>query len=219
MHFASRIHAGRLLAKQISQKYRYEDCVVIAINKGGVVVGAQIAQQIHCAILMLTTEEIYLSREPVSIGSISFDGNFIANNDLSIGDSKELMDEFRGSIEEQKIIKLRDMTSDIGKTDLTNRSMIEHRHVILVSDGIKGSTLLNIAYEYLKPIKIQSLVVASPIADVKAIDWMHITADKIFCLWVTDDNEIDFNRYFDQNRLPSQKMINTTIQNIILNWK
>lgn len=219
MHFSSRIHAGRLLARQIEPLYRYEDCVVLALNRGGVVVGAQIAQKIHCAILMLPIKEIFLPREPVSIGSIAFNGNFVINSDVSLTDSREMIDEFRGVIEEEKITKLREMTSDVGRTELTNKSMIEHRNVILVSDSINGTTLLDMAYEYLKPIKISSLIVATPISDVKAVDWIHVMADKIFCLWVSDDYDSDLNRYFDQNKIPSQKRINTIIQNVILNWK
>ena len=219
MHFSSRIHAGRVLAKQILPLFRYEDCVVLALNSGGVVVGAQIAKEIHSAILMLPIKEIFLPREPMSVGSISFDGSFVVNSDMSLTDSKEFMDEFRGSIEEEKITKLREMTSDIGRVELTNKSMIENRNVILVSDTIKGTTLLDMAYQYLKPIKTKSLIVACPISDVKAVDWMHVMVDKIFCLWVNDDTDSDFNRYFDQNNIPSQRKLNSIIQNIILNWR
>ena len=43
MYFESRAHAGQVLAAQLLEKYRYEDCAIIALSDGGVVVGEQIA--------------------------------------------------------------------------------------------------------------------------------------------------------------------------------
>lgn len=217
MHFASRFHAGKILAKQLYPIYRYEDCVVIALNPGGVVVASQIAQSLHAALLMILAKELEIAHEPISIGSISSTGDFILNDSLSNIDSSELMDEYRGLIEEQKIVKMSEMSKITGTTELINKKMIQYRTVILVSDGLRGDLFLNLAYEFLKPIKINKIIVATPIADVKAVDWMHIMVDKIFCLWVTDD--LDVNRYYDQNTIPDEKTITKIIQNIILNWQ
>lgn len=217
MHFASRFQAGKILAKQLYPIYRYEDCVVIALNPGGVVVAAQIAQLLHAALLMILAEELEIPHEPISVGSVSSAGDFILNNDLSNIDSSDLMEEYRGLIEEQKIVKMHEMSKIIGPTELINKKMIQYRTVILVSDGLKGNLFLNLAYEFLKPIKINKIVVATPLADVKAVDWMHIMADKIFCLWVTDD--LDVARYYDQNTIPDEKTITKIIQNIILKWQ
>ncbi len=218
MHFVNRAHAGRILARQLVPDFRYEDSVVIALSAGGVVVGAQIAQYLHSALLMILAEEIFLPHEPVSVGTITSDGEFLINNALNAGDASELLEEYRGSIEEQKVTKLREMTKIVGHEGLIKKEMVEHRSVILVSDGFSGDILLNVAYEFLKPLKINKLVVATPIADVKAVDWMHMMADKIFCLWVAD-NDFEINRYFDKNDVPDQETINKIIHNIILNWK
>ena len=218
MHFVSRIHAGRILAKQLLPDFRYEDCVVIALSAGGVVVGAQIAQYLHSALLMIMTEEIYLPHEPVSIGSITSDGEFMVNNFLGSGDVDELLEEYRGVIEEQKISKLREMNQAVENSGLVKKEMIQYRSVVLVSDGFNGDLSLSVAYEYLKPFKINKLIIATPIANVKAIDWMHAMADKIFCLWMTDE-DFETNRYYDKDDVPDQKTINNMIHNIILNWK
>jgi len=44
MYFKSRVEAGELLAKQITEKYKGNECAVVALNDGGVMVGAQIAR-------------------------------------------------------------------------------------------------------------------------------------------------------------------------------
>ena len=53
MYFESRIHAGQQLAAQLFEKYRYENCAVVALSDGGVMVGEQIAAQLHCVLTML----------------------------------------------------------------------------------------------------------------------------------------------------------------------
>ncbi|MEI9913757.1 MAG: hypothetical protein WDN66_02015 [Candidatus Saccharibacteria bacterium] len=37
---------------------------------------------------------------------------------------------------------------------------------------------------------------ATPVASVNAVDWMHVFADEIFCLSVVEDF-IDNNHYYD----------------------
>lgn len=71
MYFASRMQAGRMLASQLAPKYRYENCAVIALNDGGVMVGAQIASQLHCILMMLLSSEINLPMEPDAIAGIT----------------------------------------------------------------------------------------------------------------------------------------------------
>ena len=57
--------AGRSYAgDQLVKKYRYENCAVLALDDGGVMVGAQIATQLHCVLTLLMSEEIKLPQEP-----------------------------------------------------------------------------------------------------------------------------------------------------------
>jgi phosphoribosylpyrophosphate synthetase len=53
MYFESRTHAGQVLAAQLFEKYRYENCAIVALSDGGVLVGEQIAAQLHCVLTML----------------------------------------------------------------------------------------------------------------------------------------------------------------------
>lgn len=62
MYFESRIQAGALLAEKLMD-YRYENCAVIALGEGGVLVGEQIAVQLHCVLMMLLSEGIEVPGE------------------------------------------------------------------------------------------------------------------------------------------------------------
>ncbi len=218
MYFASRAQAGRALAGRLAPKYRYENCAVVALNDGGVMVGAQIAAELHCVLGMILMSEITLPREPSGIGSISSEGNFTYNSDYSSGDIEELQSEFRGYIEEQKLTKLHEMNSLLGSGGLMRKDLLAGHNVILVADGLMGGALLDAAELFLKPIKIERLIVATPLANVQALDKIHVTADEIQCLDVIDGT-FELNHYFEDNTIPGHDVIIKTIENIILNWK
>jgi predicted phosphoribosyltransferase len=48
MYFKSRAQAGQQLAAELLEKYRYENCAVVAMSDGAVLVGEQIANSLHC---------------------------------------------------------------------------------------------------------------------------------------------------------------------------
>ena len=59
MYFKSREAAGKLLAGQIAKKYQHEDCAVIALSDGGVLVGMHVAMKLRCVIMMLMSKEAW----------------------------------------------------------------------------------------------------------------------------------------------------------------
>ena len=218
MYFASRAQAGRVLAARLQEKYRYENCVVLALNDGGVVVGSQIAAQLHCVIGMLLLSEITLPHENDGIGSVNANGGFTYNSDYSSGEIEELQSEFRGYIEEQKLTRLHEMNALLGTGGLMRKDLLAGHNVIIVADGLKGGSLLAAAQLFLKPIKIERLIVVTPFADVKALDAIHVLADEVHCLNVID-NTFELNHYFENNDIPDHNTIVKTLENIVLHWK
>lgn len=82
MYFESRGQAGRLLAQQLVDTYRYENCAVVALSDGAVLVGEQIAASLHCILTMLLIEDIEVPGESVSFGGVSQNGDFTYNSDF-----------------------------------------------------------------------------------------------------------------------------------------
>ncbi|HJQ09157.1 MAG TPA: hypothetical protein VJ836_06780 [Candidatus Saccharimonadales bacterium] len=218
MYFASRVEAGKKLAAQISKKYQGNQCAVVALSDGGVMVGAQIALELHCVLTMLLTETIDLPRENAAIGGIGQDGSFSYNAAYSPGELEELVSEYHGFIEEQKMSKMQDMHRLVGRGGLIRKDLLREHVVILVSDGLSNGFSLDIAAEFLKPIHLQRLVVATPFASVPAVDRMHIIADEIFCLSVIEDY-ITTDHYYDKQDVPSHDQVVKTIQQIVTHWK
>lgn len=207
-----------MLAGELAPKYRYENCAVIGIGDGGVMVGAQIASQLHCVLTMLMIEEINLPREPVAIGGMMEDGTFSYNHAMSDGEIDEMTSEYYGVIEQEKMAKFHKMNGLLGSGGLINRDLLRGHNIILVSDGFKDSFTLDMALDFLKKIKIEKLIVATPLASVRAIDRMHITVDEINCLSVVEDY-MDTDHYYDSQDVPDHQTVIETIEKIVLNWQ
>ncbi|MGV9002338.1 MAG: phosphoribosyltransferase [Candidatus Saccharimonadaceae bacterium] len=218
MYFESRTHAGQLLAARLFEKYRYENCAIVALNDGGVIVGEQIATQLHCVLTMLLVENIEIPGESLIFGGISQDGRFTYNSDFSQGEIDEYTSEFHGYLEDQKRQAFEKVNRLIGDGGIVNHDMLRDRTVILVSDGFADSTVLKVALDFLKPIRIKRLVIAAPIASERAIDTLHVAADELHILDVKA-NYFDTDHYYDQNQIPSHEETVERINKIILNWR
>jgi putative phosphoribosyl transferase len=217
MYFHSRTEAGERIAERLSQ-YRYENAVVVALSHGGVVVATPIAQRLHCTLGLFLTENIEIPGEGQSVGTVSQGGGFVYNKGLSEGETDDYYSEFHGYIDDQrreKTAAINRLLVDGGALDVT---LLREHVVILVSDGLQDSTVLEAAAEFLKPIKTKRLIIAVPIASVAAVDRMHILADELHCLSVTD-NYLDTAHYYDIDDVPTHEQAVATINNIVLNWR
>jgi putative phosphoribosyl transferase len=218
MYFASRVQAGRMLAAQLTKKYRYENCAVLALGDGGVMVGAQIAVELHCVLTLLTSAEIMLPREPQAIAGITGSGTVAYNRSYSEGELDELMGENRGFIEQEKLARMHDLNQLVGVGGTIDREFLTGHNVIIVSDGLKTGFPVDLAAEFLKPIAIEKLIVATPFASIQAVDRMHVLADDLYCLNAITDY-IDTNHYYDKQDVPDHETVLKTIEHIVLYWK
>lgn len=218
MYFKSRVEAGRILAEQIAKRYQGKRCAVVALNDGGVMVGAQIAMQLHAVLMLLLTESVNLPREDTPVGGIGQDGSFSYNKEFSEYELEDLVSEYHGVIEQEKLDKLQQMHRLIGRGGLLRKDLLRDHVVILVTDGLYNGFTLDIATEFLKPIEIERLVIATPLASVPAVDRMHVAADEIFCLSVVEDY-ISTEHYYETQDVPDHDLVIKTIEQIVSHWQ
>jgi len=74
MYFESRAQAGTRLAALLLDKYRYENCAVVALSDGAVLVGEEVAAALHCVLTLLLIEDIQVPGESLSFGGVSENG-------------------------------------------------------------------------------------------------------------------------------------------------
>lgn len=218
MYFESRAHAGVMLADQLYARYRYENCAVLALSDGGVLVGEQIAVRLHCVLMMLITEDIPIPGEGIDFGSISQGGEFTYNSNFSSGEIDAYTSEFHGYLSEQKREAFQRINRLIGDGGTVDTSLLKDRVVILVSDSFSNGSTLDVTLDFLKPIRTSRLVVAAPVASVAAVDKIHIQADEIHILDVKE-NFFDTNHYYNDNFVPERDVAVKLIGDIITKWR
>jgi predicted phosphoribosyltransferase len=207
-----------MLAAQLAKKYRYENCAVLAINDGGVVVGAQIAAQLHCVLSMLQSAEIMLPREPQALAGITADGRVAFNSSYADAEIAELTSENYSLIEQEKLKQMHEMNQLVSSAGTVNKDLLKGHNVIVVADGLKTGFAFDLAVEFLKPIAIDKLVAAVPLASVQAVDRLHVQADDLYCLDVAADY-MDTDHYYEKQDIPDHETILKTIEHVILNWR
>lgn len=218
MYFESRAEAGVKLAEPLVAKYRYENCAVVALSDGSVLVGEEIASALHCVLTMLLVEDIQIPGESLSFGGVSESGGFTYNGMISAGEIEEYAAEFHGYLDEQKREAFQRINRLLGDGGLIDKSMLLDRTVILVSDGIDNGASIDVAMDFLKPIRTQRLIIATPVASIPAVDKLHLTADEIHILDVKP-NFMGTNHYYNDNTVPTHEETVSKINQIVLNWR
>ncbi|HSW81815.1 MAG TPA: hypothetical protein VLG40_05500 [Candidatus Saccharimonas sp.] len=217
MYFRSRAEAGEQLADQLVQ-YRYEDCAVVALSANSVAVAESIAARLHCILGLFLSEQVKIPGEQITIGSVNQGGGFMYNQSLSEEEANDYYGEYHAYIDDEKRNKFEHINQLIGEGGVIDPLLLREHIVILVSDGLKTSAKLDAATQFLKSVVMKRLIVATPVASVATVDRMHIIADELHCMNVTD-NYISTSHYYDTNDTLTHEQAIQKINSIILNWR
>lgn len=218
MYFESRLEAGRMLGDKLADDYRHEDCAVVALSDGAVQVGEQIAIALHSMLTMLLIEEIEIPGESLMLGGVSEGGNFTYNSSFTSGQITGYVSEYHGYLEEQKRQAFQRINRLIGEGGIINYSLLHDKNIILVSDGLYTGISLDVAVDFLKPVRVKRLIIAAPVASVDVVDKLHVMADEIHILDVKE-NYISTNHYYDHNDIPSHEETIEKINQIVSKWR
>jgi len=167
---------------------------------------------------MLLVEDIQVPGEGMSFGGVSQDGSFTYNDAFSTGEVEEYAGEFHGYLEEKKREAYQKINRLLGDGGLIDEDMLRDHTIILVADGLSDGVAVDVAVDFLKPIRIRRLVIATPIASVAAVDRLHILADELHILDVKE-NFMGIDHYYDKNDVPSHEETIAKINQIVLNWR
>lgn len=216
-YFSNRADAGKVIASKLAPKYRYEDTIVLALSPGSLLVGAEIAKELHALIALLMVKDIYLPDGQTIIGSINATGGFIYNNAFSAGEIEEFDMEYRGFIEEAKREAMHQLHVAVGQGGEISENYFRHRTVIVATDGAMNGTAFDMAADFLKKIAIKKLIMVAPIASVQAVDKMHTLADELVCLSVIEAVH-GLDHYYEEGSLPTRNETINILNDIIIHW-
>jgi len=156
--FENRNDASEKLSRAL-QKYKDEDVLVLAIPKGGVEVGYQVAKYLNSDFSIIISRKLpYPDNPEAGFGAIAEDGSTFTLDYAARGLSPDTI--ARIIKEQNQEIKRRIKTLRDGKP----LPEIAGRTIILVDDGIAMGSTMQAAISLCKNKKAKRIVVASPVA-------------------------------------------------------
>lgn len=174
--FQDRQDAGQQLA-HILESYKDQHALVLAIPKGGIEVGIQVARFLKADFSIIITRKLPFPHNPeAGFGAVAEDGStFIvdfASEELSQTEIDRIIQEQKQEIR-RRIDVLRQ-----GNPLPT----IENRTVILVDDGIAMGSTMRASMALCQNQKAKKIVVAAPVAGHAAIHEIGKRVDEIVIL-------------------------------------
>jgi putative phosphoribosyl transferase len=180
--FTDRIDAGKRLASALKD-FSGKNGVVLAIPRGGVVVGNMIAKALHLPLDVIIPRKIGAPENPeLAIGAVAEDGTAILDNNLIkyLGVSKEYVKEEteRQKQEIQRRLKLY-------RQD-TSYPNVKGLDVIVVDDGIATGSTMKAALASVRNRGAASITVAVPVGPPSTIEELNTMADRVVCLYTPE---------------------------------
>ncbi len=215
-YFKNRTEAGQLLAQRM-EAYGNQNCAIVALSEGGVIVGAEIAKSIHASLYMLSVEDITLPRELEPLASMSSAGTFTYNHSLSPADLEEINSESRTMVDQLRLQTFQKLNRIVSKDGVIDKELLKRHSIIIVSDGIANGISLDVATDFLKPIITKQIILATPICSAEVIDRVRLMTDAFFCLDVIE-GDFPLKHYYEDNIMPDHDTVVETMKNISLHW-
>ena len=174
--FADREEAGRQLAEQLSQ-YHGKDALVLALPRGGVVLGAVIARVLSLPLDIIAVRKIgHPSAPEFALGAVDEEGTRILNEEEAMMvDPSWLASE---TAREMKEAKRRSRVYRSGKA----HANMSGKTAIIVDDGVATGLTMRLAVKVAKAQKPKRVIVATPVSSSEAAAEILEEADELVVL-------------------------------------
>ena len=210
MTFRDRREAGELLAEAILKKYdgTFENPVVVAIPRGGVVVAEPIAKSLNAPLELVIPRKIGAPfNEEFAVAAVTEDGTLLMNpyvtGDVaySLGISEEYLK--RKALEEIEEIKRRKKkyTADKKKTSLTGKE------IILVDDGIATGLTVKAAIASLRKEKPKKIILAVPVMPADKVPEFQELVDDLVVIYTPEFFSAVGQFYYDFSQTTDEEVI------------
>lgn len=158
--FENRQEAGETLSQKLLKFKGIKGAVVLAIPRGGVVVGAEISRFLGLPLRALVVKKVPTLGQPeLAAGAIGPEGIFSGEKDRQTGKIvKERIEKF-GRLED-----------------------LRGKNVILVDDGIATGATIETAIKYLKKKRVGKIILAVPVAPKETVEKLKRRVDRLIIL-------------------------------------
>lgn len=183
-----------MLADRLAGRYGgREDVVVLALPRGGVPVGYEIARALGASLDVLVVRKLGLPQQPeLAMGAIATGGVRVLHDEVAglpgVGPEviERVTERERGELERCE----RAFRGDRAPLDVSRRV------VILVDDGIATGSTMRAAVRSLRARDVARLVVAVPTAPPETVEALEREVDEVVCL-MTPEAFLAIGRWYD----------------------
>lgn len=169
----NRNEAGKKLAEKLSKMVKGEKTIVLAIPRGGVVIGKEIAKRLRCPLDVIISKKITPPSSPeYAIGAITHDGIIYQGQKW---DRFSQDPNFENEIEKKKSEVKRRLQEYRGSVDYK----LDNKTVILVDDGIATGSTVFVLLKWLAKRKVRRIILAVPVIPLDTYEKIKSMVDAI----------------------------------------
>ena len=182
--YQDRKHAGQVLANELSSYANKPHTIILALPRGGVPVGYEIAVKLNLPLDVLIVRKLGSPSNPeFAFGAIASNGVKVLNQEVvqTLTLSKHIIAAITES--EQQELERREVKYR-GKKKFPE---IKGKTVLLVDDGIATGYTMTAAIEALRKQSPKTIIVASPVCALDTFKKLQTMVDKLICP-LTPDN-------------------------------
>jgi predicted phosphoribosyltransferase len=178
MLFRNRSEAGRWLADRLKAYAHRPDVIVLALPRGGVPVGFELARALEVSLDVFLVRKLGLpGQEELAMGAIASGGVRVLNDDVvqALDVPSSVIDRVARREEQELTRREAAYRGSRPAPDLRGRV------VILVDDGLATGSTMRAAVRAVKQMQPARVVVAVPVAAASTRDDLAAEVDEIVC--------------------------------------
>jgi predicted phosphoribosyltransferase len=176
--FRDRSHAGRVLAGELARYAGRPDVVVLALPRGGVPVGYEVAQALGAPLDVFLVRKLGVpGHEELAMGAIAAGGVLVVNDEVTsrLAIPRAVLEEV--AAEEQRELDRRVEAYRDGRPALDLRG----KTAILVDDGLATGSTMRAAVAAVRRLEPARVVVAVPVGAEQTCGEFRSEADDVVC--------------------------------------
>lgn len=177
--FRDRTEAGQLLALALDEYAGRDDVLILAVPRGGVPVGYEIARRLRVPLEVFLVRKLGVPWQPeLAMGALASGGVEVLNDDVvrAYGIPSHVIN----AVAEHEQAEL-DRRTRAYRGDRRFPSL-EGRTVILVDDGLATGSTMRAAVVAVRKQNPATIVVAVPVAVIQTCEELRREVDRVVCL-------------------------------------
>ena len=188
--FTNRVEAGQRLAEALI-RFQNEACVIYAIPRGGVILGAEIARKLDKPLDLIITRKVgHPSSPEYAVCVVAEDGQEMCNQEEIAGINQEWLAEAK---EKERQEARRRRLAYLGKREPLSA---EGKTAIIVDDGIATGMTFLMAVNEVRHRNPDKIIAAVPVMPAEFEQRLKKEVDEVVCLNIDPDYEGAVGAYY-----------------------